>query len=109
MICEHILLQSRREDAKEKTSRDLTTNLALWLYASALPAARMRGGAPCCPCTASGEGTAGRKTSNPRGLNLSGSASTQPGTSASAASGQAGGWTPGLISLGATETMLERE
>ena len=98
-------MQKRRKTSRE---RELT-NLALWLYASALPAARRTGGAPCCPCTASEEGTAGRKTSNPRGLNLSGSASTQPGTSASAASGQAGGWTPGLISLGATERMLERE
>ena len=108
-VSEHILLQSRREDAKEKTSRDLTTNLALWLYASALPAARMRGGAPCCPCTASGEGTAARRTWRRPGRSWRGSASTPPGTSASAASGQAGGSTPGCSSLEAMERRLERE
>ena len=85
--------QTRR--CKRKTSRDLTTNLALWLYASALPAARMRGGAPCCPCTASGEGTAARRTWRRPGRSWRGSASTPPGTSASAASGRAGGSTLG--------------
>ena len=71
------------------------TNLALWLYASALPAARRKGGAPCCPCTASGEGIGGPTTLNLRGLNSPGSVLTRPGTSASAASGPADGSTPG--------------
>ena len=96
-------MQKRRKTSRE---RELT-NLALWLYASALPAARRTGGAPCCPCTASGEGTAGLKTWNLRGLNSPGSVSTQPGTSASAASGRADDSTPGWISLAATERMLE--
>ena len=102
------LLQSKKKMQNKSKEREWT-NLALWLYASALPAARRTSGAPCCPCTALGEGTAGPKTWNRRGLNSRGSVSTRPGTSASAASGRADGSTPGWISLAATGRMLKWE
>ena len=99
------LLQSKRGDAKR--GENVETNLSWELYVSERRAAMRRGGAPWCPCTASGEGT--WSTWSPPSWSWPSSASTPPGTSASAASGRAGGWTPGCSSLGAMERRLERE